>query len=103
MIQISNLFEFNQIRLILPAETTGLLDTVEISIEYQEKNLKHVEAWVRVVGDNVKGKIMQSFEAKNKDPKSASFRQDLITQVNGIPDINDHIDAWIWRRQKECL
>lgn len=100
MIQISDLFEFQQIRMILNAEATGLLATVEISIEYQDENLKNVELWVRVHGDNVKGHI-RNFEAKNKDPKTESFHQDLITQVNKMPDINDYIDAWIWRRQKE--
>ena len=97
----TDLYEFNQLRFILPAETTGLLDTVELSIEYQENNLKNVEVWVRVNGDNVKGQI-RSFEAKNKNPKTESFHQDLLTQVNKIPDINDYIDAWIWRRQKEA-
>lgn len=101
MIQLSNLFEFQQIRLILPAETTGLLDTVELSIEYQEENLDHAEIWVRVNGDNVKGKI-RNFEPYNKDYKTDSFHQNLITQVNKMSDINDYIDAWIWRRQNEA-
>jgi len=101
MIQFTDLFEFKQIRFILPAETTGLLDNVELSIEYQEANLKNVEVWVRVHGDNVKGRI-RVFEAKNKNTKAESFEQNLITQVNDMPDINDYIDAWIWRRNKEA-
>ena len=90
MIQISDLYEFKQIRFILPAEATGLLDTIEMILEYQEENLKHVELWVRVDGDNVKARIMQPFEGINKDPKSESFHQDLISQVNGMPAINDY-------------
>jgi len=98
LIQLTDLFEFKQIRFILPAETTGLLDTVELSLEYQEDNLSNIEIWVRVNGDNVKGKI-RSFEAKNKDIGSEEFHQNLITQVNIMSDIHAYIDAWIWRRQ----
>lgn len=100
MIQFSNLYEYEQIRFVLPADTTGLLDTVELSIEYQTKNLNIAELWVRIHGDNVRGKILD-FEPKNKDCTVDSFQQDLITQVNKMPDINEYIDAWIWRRQKE--
>jgi len=99
--QQMELYEYSQMRFILPADTTGLLDTVEMSIEYQAENMKNVEVWVRKHGDNVKGKI-RSFEADNKNPDSPSFHQNLITQVNGMPDINDYIDAWIWRREKEA-
>ena len=100
MIQITDLYEYNQIRLVLPAETAGFLETAEISIEYQEQNLNNVEVWVREHGDNVKGRI-RYFEAKNKNPKSESFHQDLITQVNEMPDINDYVNAWLCRRQNE--
>jgi hypothetical protein len=100
MIQITDLYEFNQVRFILPAETAGLMDTVELSLEYQNENLKNVELWVRVSSDNVKGRI-KYFEALNKNPDSESFHQDMITQVNDMPDINDYMDAWIWRRQNE--
>ena len=100
MIYISDLFEFRQNRFILSAKSTGLPDTVELSFEYQEANLNNIELWVRVHGDNVKGRI-RFFEAENKDINSESFHQDLITQVNAMPDINDYISAWIWRRQNE--
>jgi len=96
----TELYEFNQIRFVLPAEATGLLDTVELSIEYQEENLKNAEVWVRVKNDNVKGRI-KHFDVKNKDHQSETFQQDLITQVNDMSDINDYINAWVWRRQNE--
>jgi len=100
MIQITDLYEFYQIRFRLPSETTGLSDTVELSIEYQKENLAHTEVWVRTDGDNVKGRV-RYFDARNKDSKSESFHQDLITQVNDMPDINEYINAWIWRRKNE--
>lgn len=100
MIQITDLYKYNQIRLVLPSEPAGFLETVELSIEYQEENLKNVEVWVREHGDNVRGRI-RYFEAKNKDSKTESFHQDMITQVNDMPDIGDYINAWIWRRQNE--
>ena len=99
MIQFTSMIECTQIRFTLTAEATGLMDNVELSIEYHEENLHIVEVWVRVLGDNVKGLIRQ-FEAKNKNMKSESFHQNLITQVNEMPDINDYIDAWIWHRMK---
>ena len=76
------------------------METVELSIEYQEQNLNNVEVWVRAEGDNVKGRI-RCFETKNKSPKSESFHQDLIIQVNEMPDINDYVNAWLWRRRNE--
>jgi len=100
MIQITDLYEFYQIRFRLLSETTGLSDTVELSIEYQEENLAHAEVWVRTDGDNVKGRV-RYFDARNKDPKTESFHQDLISQVNDMPDINEYINAWIWRRKNE--
>jgi len=100
MIQITDLYEYDQIRLVLPAETAGFLETVELSIEYQAKNLNNVEVWVRAEGDNVKGRI-RYFEAKNKNPNSESFHQDLIIQVNEMPGINDYVNAWLWRRRNE--
>jgi len=100
MIQITDLYKFDQIRFKLPAETTGFLAAIELSIEYQEQNLKNAEIWVRKDGDNVKGRI-RYFEATNKDPQSESFHQDLITQVNDMSDIGEYINAWIWRRENE--
>jgi len=96
----TELYEFNQIRLMLPSEATGFLDNVVISIEYQKENLKKVEVWVRIDGDKIKGYI-NYVEAKNKDMKSESFHQDLITQVNKMPNIDAIINAWIWKRQNE--
>lgn len=98
--QSMNLYEFNQVRFILTAEATGYLDTVELSVEFQKANLEHVEVWVRMQGDNVKGKIRE-FAAKSTDTESDSFHQSLITQVNEMEDIGDYIDAWIFRRRKE--
>ena len=95
------IYELNQLRIVLPAETTGHLDTAELSIEYHGENLKHIELWVRVAGDNVRGMI-RVFEAENKNTASEDFHQSLITQVNMMPDIDDYIDAWIYRRQKEA-
>jgi len=95
------MYELNQLRIVLPTEATGYLDTAELSIEYHSENLKHIELWVRVAGDNVKG-MVRIFEAKKKNIASEDFHQNLITQVNQMPDIGDYIDAWIWRRQKEA-
>ena len=89
---------FEQLRVVLPAETTGHLDTVELSIEYQKGNLMHVEVWVRVVGDNVKG-LIRIIEAENKNVEAKEFQNSLLMQVNNMPDISDYIDAWIYRRQ----
>lgn len=97
MIQIVDLYELKQIRFVLPAETTGVLDTVELSLEYQEENLENVEIWVRVHRDKVKGWI-RNFEATNKNPNTESFHQDMIVQVNNMPDINMYINTWILHR-----
>ena len=78
-----------------------MLDKVELSIDFKEDNLKIAEIWVRVNGDNVKG-LIGFFDARNKNLKSGSFLQDLITQVNRMPDINDWIDGWILHSRNDC-
>jgi hypothetical protein len=55
--QQTDLYEYKQLRFILCKEATGLLETVELSIEYQKENLDNVEVWVRKNSDNVKGRI----------------------------------------------
>jgi cobalamin biosynthesis Co2+ chelatase CbiK len=100
-LELTELYDFNQVRFTLHQQATGYLDDVELSIEYQKENLNHVEIWVRTCHDMVKGKI-RDFAAANKNIDSEDFIQSLITQVNAMPDIGDYIDAWIWRRQKEA-
>ena len=93
-------YTFNQLRAVLPSDATRHLKTVELTIEYHTENLKDVEVWVSIAGDNVRGKIC-AFEAKNKDIASDHFNQSLFDQVNNMPDIDDRIHAWVWRRLNE--
>ena len=80
-------YTFNQLRTILPSDATKQLRTVELSIEYHTENLKDVEVWVSIAGDNVRGRIC-AFEAKNKDITPDRFNQSLFEQVNDMPDID---------------
>jgi hypothetical protein len=93
-------YTFNQLRAILPSDATGHLKTVELSIEYHTENLKDVEVWVSISGDNVRGRIC-TFEAKNKDITPDRFNQSLFEQVNDMPDIDKYIHLWISRRLNE--
>ncbi len=100
MILITDVYEYQQLRFMLTAEPTGILENAELSLVYNCEIMQAVELWVRCQNDNVKGRI-RIFEAKNKDTASESFQQDLVSQVNDMEDINDYINAWIARRRNE--